>query len=31
MGCIAKNGETLREQVKDMGFDEEEMEDQDVV
>ena len=31
MGCIAKNGETLSEQVKDMGFDEEEMEYQDVV
>ena len=23
MGCIAKNGETIREQVEDMGFDKE--------
>ena len=22
MGCVAKNGETLLEQVRDMGFDE---------
>jgi len=24
MGCIAKNGDTMREKVRDMGFDEEE-------